>query len=288
MFRKIVLPVDFSERSTGGAHYARALATRFGSGVRALHVLPPFSYAFGGLEGAGVDTREFFEAAEARAKRELADFIAAELAGVAAEPMVLDGDPAHRIVEYAHAENADLIVLPTHGYGPFRRLLLGSVTAKVLHDAGCPVWTGAHMAEAPAAGDIRIGKILCALDLGPLSRDVFCWARRLAEALEAKLSVLHVTPTLDVAQARYFDPDWRIIIENQAREDLEKLNQNLGANAEVIVESGQTAAAVREVAERSQADLVVIGRGAITGTLGRLRANAYAIIREAPCPVISV
>ncbi len=39
--------------------------------------------------------------------------------------------------------------MPTHGYGPFRRFILGSVTAKVLHDADCPVWTGVHLEEAP-------------------------------------------------------------------------------------------------------------------------------------------
>jgi nucleotide-binding universal stress UspA family protein len=45
---------------------------------------------------------------------------------------------------------------------------------------------------------------------------------------------------------------------------------------------------VRNVAMRKRADLVVIGRGCIQNGRGRLRANAYAIIREAPCPVLSV
>ena len=42
--------------------------------------------------------------------------------------------------------------MPTHGYGPFRRFILGSNTAKVLHDADCPVWTGVHVEEIPAFG----------------------------------------------------------------------------------------------------------------------------------------
>jgi nucleotide-binding universal stress UspA family protein len=50
---------------------------------------------------------------------------------------------------HALAENASLIILPTHGYGPFRRFLLGSATAKVLRDADCPVLIGAHMEHAP-------------------------------------------------------------------------------------------------------------------------------------------
>jgi hypothetical protein len=54
-----------------------------------------------------------------------------------------------RIVEFAHNNNITLIAMPTHGYGLFRRFLLGSVTAKVLHDADCPIWTGVHMEAAP-------------------------------------------------------------------------------------------------------------------------------------------
>jgi nucleotide-binding universal stress UspA family protein len=42
--------------------------------------------------------------------------------------------------------------LPTHGLGAFRRSLIGSITAKVLHDAECPVWTGVHLAQAPPLG----------------------------------------------------------------------------------------------------------------------------------------
>ena len=48
--------------------------------------------------------------------------------------VLFDGDPAEAIVEFARSEKIDLIAMPTHGYGGFRRLLIGSVTAKVLHD----------------------------------------------------------------------------------------------------------------------------------------------------------
>jgi len=45
---------------------------------------------------------------------------------------------------------------------------------------------------------------------------------------------------------------------------------------------------VCRTAERVQADLLVIGRGSAAGIFGRLRTNAYAIIRQSPCPVVSV
>jgi hypothetical protein len=47
-------------------------------------------------------------------------------------------------VEFAANHHVDLVMMPTHGVGTFRSFLVGSVTAKVLHDANCPVWTAAH------------------------------------------------------------------------------------------------------------------------------------------------
>jgi hypothetical protein len=51
-------------------------------------------------------------------------------------------------------------MMSTHGYGAFYRFLLGSVTAKVLHEIQCPVWTGAHLEEAPAR-EFSIRRVLC-------------------------------------------------------------------------------------------------------------------------------
>jgi hypothetical protein len=60
------------------------------------------------------------------------------------------------------------------------------------------------------------------------------------------------------------------------------------ADFEVRLEGGSISRVVRDAAVRQQADLVVIGRGHVQAPLSRLRTNACAIIREAPCPVLSV
>jgi len=284
---KIVLPVDFSQRSIGAAHYARALVERFGSNVKAVSVVTRLDYSFGGPEGGVYGLDEIHQQQLAFAKRDLESFVRAELDGHA-ESVVLEGDPAQRIVEYAHSEKADLILLPTHGYGPFRRFILGSVTAKVLHDADCPIWTGVHIADAPPQEAIRFRQVLCAVDLGPHSREVLCWAAQMAGAYGARLTLLHVIPELDAGQARYFDADWSVMLANNAKERMQTLQESLGTRAENVVKSGDTAKTVREVAERISADLVVIGRGGAAGLLGRLRANAYSIIRESHCPVVSL
>jgi nucleotide-binding universal stress UspA family protein len=224
----------------------------------------------------------------AQAQRDLAAFISSELPDIPVTKLVVEGDPAHKIVDYSHDEGMDLIVLPTHGYGPFRRFILGSVTAKVLHDAECPVWTGVHIQEAPPAEAIAFKHVLCAVDLGPHSERTLGWAAQFAQSLGARLTIVHATPLLDYGETAYFDPNWRAMLTAQALEKIAALQTSMGTQAEVLVESGDVAKVVRRFAEQGRADLLVIGRSSEAGLLGRLRANAYAIIRESPSPVVSV
>ena len=76
----------------------------------------------------------------------LADFVKANLAGVNVRSVLKEGDAAHVIEQMVKHEGIDLVMMPTRGQGAFRRLLLGSVTGKVLHDSSCAIWTDAHVA----------------------------------------------------------------------------------------------------------------------------------------------
>ena len=87
--------------------------------------LTPPHYEFGALEIGGSMLTELYTNRAAQVEKELETFLAAELAGTEARRVVLEGDPARQIVEYAHEENVGLIVMPTHGYGPFRQFILG-------------------------------------------------------------------------------------------------------------------------------------------------------------------
>jgi len=272
---RILLPVDFSERSVGAAHYAGSLACHCHSELVLVHVLVPPQYEFGAVDIAGSMLAELCRDRLQQAKIDLTDFLAAEFAGMNVRHLVMEGDPAGSIVDFAHKEHCDLIVMPTHGYGPFRRFILGSNTAKVLHDADCPVWTGVHMGDAPAAPSISIRNILCAVDLGPQSAKTLSWAASMAREFGAKLSLLHAMPC---------GPD----VQLAASEELRMLQASSGVDADVLLQSGEPALAICEAAERLRADVLVIGRGSAAGVFGRLRTNAYAIIRQSPCPVVSV
>ena len=192
------------------------------------------------------------------------------------------------ILKLARAENFDLIMMSTHGHGAFRRFLIGSVTAKILHDAECPVWTGVHMEQAPPLEKIEFHRLLCAVDLEENSKRVIESAAELAEEYRAELTLLHVTPSYQVPPEVYSADDLTASINAKTKDYLEGLRHSTGVNASVIVESGEVAKVVSDVAQKLNADMLVIGRSPAAGILGRLRTQAYSIIRQSPCPVLSV
>lgn len=285
---RILFPVDFSARSVGASHYARSLACRFASELTVLHVMLPPEYEYASFETGGAMLAEFFAHRAERLTAELERFLEEELRSLNLKRVLVEGEPASKIVEWAHREHSNLIVMPTHGYGPFRRFILGSVTAKVLHDADCPVLTGAHMEEWQVAGDPPLRGIVCALDLGPQSRKTLEWAAHVSGELRAKLSVVHATPALQAQEGGYFDPDWRAMLVGRAREELDGLCAGIDPPPEIVIEDGDAAKVASAAALRAHADLMVIGRGSSSGVFGRLRTNAYSIIRQAPCAVVSV
>jgi nucleotide-binding universal stress UspA family protein len=286
--KQIIVPVDFSSRSQGAALYAEALQKHFEAQIMLLHVLPPPHYEFGAMEVGGSVLEDLFRNRTQQARADLDAFMADELPPAVAERVVVEGDPAARIIQAAHEREAVLIVMGTHGHGTFRRFILGSVTAKVLHDADCAVWTGVHLPDKKRVDEIRFEKVAAAIDLGQQSERTLMWASRFAQRTGAKLTILHAAPDLEGNAGEYFDPDWRKHIEAEVRDEIKQLQQRLGTSADVLVDCGRTPETVCSLAADAGADVLVIGRGSAAGVFGRLQANAYAIIRLSGCPVVSV
>jgi nucleotide-binding universal stress UspA family protein len=288
-FPRILFPVDLSRQSRETAPFVKAVATRYQSQVSLLHVVevPPAWYGASG-EAAICSWVDMPELMETR-RSELAAFQSEEFPDVAVEPCVQSGDAAAIIARVAHQKHVSLIMMPTHGYGPLRGLLLGSVTAKVLHDAECPVWTATHAGESnvPPEGPWR--GIVCAIGADP-AKDLplLEWAAQLASEQNADLQLVHAVQGFDEDQSNRLEDPLREFIFNVARERIATLQQQAATNLVVTVEAGRTGQVVRDLALRQRADLIVVGRGVIQKPLGRLRSNAYAIVRDAPCPVISV
>jgi nucleotide-binding universal stress UspA family protein len=108
----------------------------------------------------------------------------------------------------------------------------------------------------------------------------------LASEFKSKLTLLHVVPRLDSPGEGHYADEWRRRLLADASEEIAKVQQSAGIHVEAVVESGDVSKAVRTAAGRLNSDLVVIGRGAADNA--RLRTNAYGIIRDSPCPVVSV
>ena len=283
-FQRILFPVDFSDRSRAAAPFVLSLAQRYGSRVDVFHAVQPPPPMYAGMNTIYPEAFDF-EGVAAELRLQLEKFAEAELPKVHTACVVESGDPAISISRYAAENGVDLIAMPTHGYGAFRRALLGSVTAKVLHDSAVPVWTAAHAPESSHRAHPKPRHILCALDLKPESRHTLEFAIEVARDSDATVELLHVAPEGEVAPDNTEHRLQELLVE-AARNELVKVEEEPAT--EMVTVGASIAEMVRSVALRKRVDLVVIGRGGQAGALGRLWSHSYSIIREAPCPVLSV
>lgn len=281
--KHILFPVDFSDRSRSAAVFVAEMARQHDAKVTLIAVA--HRYFSGGFEGPSpIDPQFLLDSV----KSQLDNAFLSEFAGLKVDRVVDLGDPAQIITHFAAANKVDLVMMPSHGYGPFRQLLLGSVTAKVLHDAHVPVWTSAHTGEGVAGQHSTVNNILCAVDASPASIDLMRWGAKLAKTLSATLRLVHAVPTLDAWPERPMNRDFEETLRENARHTIQDLERAADIEVPVCVCAGTVPDVVREEALQHHADLVLIGRGALQETMGRLRTHSYKIIRHAPCPVLSV
>jgi nucleotide-binding universal stress UspA family protein len=225
----------------------------------------------------------------AETNTQMATFGDYELRGVAVRRLVQVGDPVEQIATFVHTEGVKLVAMPTHGLGALRRILIGSVTAKVLHDVSCPVLTGVHMEQPPHHLPLTFSNIACAVDLDSQSQETLTWAAHFANDFHAQLNIVHAIPALEPGFEIPFGGDWKSDLANLAREDLEKLVVATASDVSgIYVQAGEPRKTVCSFAKSSGADLLIIGRGSHEEIPANLPTEAYAIIRESPCPVISV
>jgi nucleotide-binding universal stress UspA family protein len=244
---KILFPVALTDGFTGNSRHlfcqAAWLARRFHAEIILLHVVTPFSYPAGWFEsGHEITARDLHAHVVQRAQKDLEQTPLPEFDGIAVTRMLLRGDPAREIAETARTRNVDLVVMGTHDVGRFYPLLLGSVTAKALHQTQCPVWTGAHLEQAPE-GEFSIRRVLCSVELNGHSRHTVSLAAEMAAAVDATLTLVHITSSVEFwgPGGSHVNPEWRKTIVGFAAEEIAALQQEVGTHAE----SSSTAATSR-------------------------------------------
>ncbi len=275
--RTILAPIDESDRARQTVREAASIARRFNSKLILLHVEPPqVSADYDGAELAG--EQEAWEA------EELSQLARNEAPEAAVELQVVHGDVIASILDVCRREPVDLIAMSTRGQGDYRRFLLGSNTAKALHDAPCPVLTGAHR-EAPVEACYAYKRIACLVDFQCDHRRALRYAGDFAAACGAELLVVNVPPAFH-PEADLQD-DFARMVQSSARLQVEKLLEEAGVQAQVIVKGGALEATLPPILERSGADLLVINR-CEQGQAPGVSSRAYAAILSSPCPVLSI
>ena len=235
-FRRILFPVDFSARNQAAVPSVQAMVKRFGAELTILHVvdLPPSGIA--PPEAAAWATLIGADRLRQQGRLDLDCFIARHFPAMKVKTECTEGDPATMIVEYAQDGGADLIMMPTSGVGPFRRLLLGSVTAKVLHDTAVPVWTGVHAEEIAAHTPDRWKHVLCALDDDPRDLPILRWAAEFAAGQNLDLRLVHAVRGPQECEDNM---SLRKFLFDVARERIGQLQSQAGTKFEACLEDGQ-------------------------------------------------
>lgn len=201
---------------------------------------------------------------------------------------LVEGPAAACIVERAATMEAPLIMMPTRGHTRFRQLLLGSVTAAVLHDAASPVWTDAHTEDGPELTGVY-NSMVCAIDMGPQTPGVLQTAIEFSSKFGATLHVVHSVPGIDPRFPSGVADRAHTFLVDKAREDFPGHCQQAGVAVPLdLVEDVGLVNGIMGAVAKHKADLLIIGRGVIQGPLGRLRTNAHDIIRRSRCAVLSV
>jgi len=283
--QKILFPVDFSPSCVAMAPFVKRAASICSAKVTLMHVLDVSASGF------ELYVRPFPEIEENRkgvARETLDSFLSSYFPADGCSRLLCKGDAAAGIVKVATDRGFDMIVMPTHA-GGFRRMLLGSTTAKVLNDADCIVMTTQH-AETISPRPLEHREWVCAIGLSADSTRVLRIAAQLAENFRVNLSIIHAIPAAQPSLPLQLDLEERLqLVETQAaRERFRELQRIVGSHARVAIAVGPIKDALTEMARRLQADVLVIGRSAQTGAQGRLRDLTYAVVRDAPCPVLSV
>ena len=293
--RRILCPTDFSDISRHALTHAIVLAGGHESEIVALYVGHP-TIVLSRVVPIPVFAREIEPGDTHRQplEEEMRTWLSpATAAGLRTQVVVDEGNPAGRILEHARSLPADLIVMGTHGQGGFERLVLGSVTEKVLRKAACPVMT----VSPPAASTSKVTfkRILCPVDFSDSSTAALRFAFSLARESNARLTLLHVFEwPSDEASARRvletseFHRQWEL----ETRHQLEALIPDDVRNwctPEPTLAFGKAYQQILRLAATEHADLIVMGvRGRYAIDLMLFGSTTQQVVRQASCPVLTL
>lgn len=294
---RILCPTDFSDASEHAIELSLLIAAAYHARVTAMHVarMAVVPSEIAPPSGALLDDAEINTLRE----KTLARFSGASQAGIDLDVFVDTGSPGDRILDRAAALPADLIVMGTHGSRGFERLVLGSVTERVLRRASCPVLTVPSRSHSTSRLPFR--RLLCAVDFSEPSLAAQQFAASLAAESGVALTLLHVLewpwhepPPPDFAALPAPQgaalAEYRRYRETMASAELEALPTDSATGQRTTrLRHGKPYVQILEVAAEEGSDLIIVGvHGRNPIDMGLFGSTANQIVRRATCPVLTL
>lgn len=283
MYDRILVPTDGGETVDAALDAALDLADRYDATVHLLFVADTTRHSLASTKGGVTDVLEregesVVEEAAARVRDR----------GLEVVTDVRQGRPATAIVEYAEDRNVDLVVMPTHGRTGVARLVLGSVTERVVRQSEIPVLT----MRPEASLDLPLHRLLVPTDGSTPAESALDAAVGIATDHGAGIRLLHVVDTASLGPdvGSYIDIDR---LEDHAERVLDEATERTTAagieDVTQAVEYGSPHREINQFVEDNDVDLVVMGTQGLTG-LDRylLGSVTEKVLRTAPVPVLTV
>lgn len=293
-FKKILFPVDYSPSCTAMIPYVKDMAQHFDAELTLLHAYalrPVFVnrdvenvLVYSDL--AYADPKISEEARHIESQR-LREFAAQVFPAQYAEVMTEEGEAGAIIHKVLQHQGADVVMMPTRGCGPIRRLLLGSVTAKVLHDVSAAVWTSTGAAIEGHTPTVPYKSIICAVDETPEAEVILRAAAAMAKSYQANLALVHVLEMPPATAEIDFNPYRKDLID-AGHAHMRGLKDRLNLDVPDVVIDAGVADGIHEEIVRRKGDLLVVGHGYDQGIVSRVWSRLYSIVRDSPCPVLSI
>jgi len=293
-FRKILVPLDFSEPSKRALDHGLAFATRMKAKLVVAHIIPEIStleYAFP-IENFAFETRQ-----REKAVQEIQTLIPDQRARLVDLQTIVKVAPIEDgLLQIINDESVDFIVMGSHGRRNFGRWFLGSVTEHILRKVPVPILTVSHIEESryPFGGGVTAFKrLLYATDLGESAAAGMEYATELARQFSAELTVLTVVEYLNVSYeaAAYLDKERaeRIQSAQMYLDAFVKRQKPDGLQVKTRVVDGKAYERILSTAEDLNVDCIVMNLQS-KGLLERafLGSTAERVVRLATVPVLSI
>ena len=282
--KKILLATDFSSASEKAASYARALARRFSSTVEIAHVFDPAVVTSYDEAIVGLPVNERWRTANEDLERLCNDLAASE---INVRTTLQEGHrPFADLLKIAKDHEVDLIVAGTESKSGVERLLLGSTAEQLIRNAECPVLTVGPHAKPPADAPLAFQRIVYATDFSAEAAKAAVYALSFAQDSGAHLYFCYVLGLqIDTtAKSEFLDGAFQSALKRMIPE-----SSYDWCSPECVVEHGNAAKAILELAERVHADLIVLGARKASFWLTRVeRGVTPDLLAQAACPVMTV